>query len=137
MNKKKFYSKMENILLLLAIVSLLSVLILRLKNKKESNQVVTLDVKNLILNLTQQLEEVSKINLKMNRFPPYIIKNADIEANFVVKEGVNSKGGITYEIVTAESENIYESNKVQKISLHLVPNEPDTSAPAENENVIK
>ena len=48
----------------------------------------------------------------------------DVELNFVVREGTTDTAAVKTEVLTAGTEREYSAERVQKVTLHLIPHQP-------------
>lgn len=79
----------------------------------------TLGIKQLISDVKAELYQLETERIEKKEAPLFAIKQFDLEISFVARANSRQKGGIEYQVVTADSEIETGIEKVQKLTLHL------------------
>ena len=77
------------------------------------------NLQQLIGDLRHQLLEAENERRVSGEQPLFRVGKCDIEVNVAVKTSDTTKGGFTYEVITAERASQYNTEQIQKITLHL------------------
>jgi|GEM_PF-4503074 len=77
------------------------------------------NLQQLIGDLRHQLLEAENERRSAGEQPLFHVGKCDIEVNVAVKASDTTKGGFTYEVITAERATQYSTEQIQKITLHL------------------
>jgi hypothetical protein len=131
----KTYKKME--IVILAAVLILNLILLYNKIFKKDIQQddeVTLNIKDLTLNVKDQLEKIDSVREKKNEFPLFKVESFDLELNFIIKKTNSNSAKFENELITISNGQDYAKEQVQKIVLHMKTNaDSERTAPINNE----
>ena len=84
-----------------------------------------LGIKELIGQVKGELIEADKESMAKGQVPLFLLRGFDLELNFIVKGSGKAEVGANLELLSVGAESTVESQKVQKITLHMSALEPN------------
>lgn len=79
----------------------------------------SVDIKDLITSVKSALAQIEQENITKNEAALFEVKDFDLELNFIVRKDEKGSGRIETKVLTFGAEELYGSENVQKIKLHL------------------
>jgi hypothetical protein len=110
----------------------------RKQNLAEKDTSARLGVKELIEKVKSELVATEKKRIESNEAPLFLLKDFELEINFVVKEGTTQKGDVDFKVVTVGGTSDYTTEQTQKIKLVMtaVPPQPEKALPTDSTDKI-
>ena len=115
-----FSSKTEIALVIIIIALIFLLLHIHKKSAVASTETPSeIGIQRLIERVKTELVETSKNSIENNEAPLLILKEFQLEINFVVKETVSQDGHLDFEVVTVGNKSDYGIEKTQKITIKM------------------
>lgn len=114
--------KVDEVLLIIIIALLIFLLVHKhwTSRPSDSNQPEELGISSFVEKVRTELYQAEEKRLKTNEAALFKLDKFDLEINFVVKSSLTANGSITHELVTVSGQTETSSEKVQKITLHMI-----------------
>lgn len=115
--------KLDDALLVAIIVLLIFLLVHKhwFNRSSNTNPSQEIGIKNLVEKVRSELKQAEEERQKANESALFKVDKFDLEINYVVKIDSTATAGIKLEPITVGGQTETSSEKVQKITLHLIP----------------
>lgn len=121
--------KMDDVLLCGAILILVALLAYKHRTLPRADVADNgMGIDELVQCVKAELVKADEDTRKLKQAPTFRVSGFDLELNFVVKNRNTVKGGLQTELIAVGSEAEVASEKVQKITLHMLPLEPENGS---------
>jgi hypothetical protein len=114
-----FSSKLEIGIVILIIGLFLFLFYIHRKSTLSTENNQKLGVTELIQQVKKELVEMEEKRVQTKEAPLFVVKEFELEVNFVVKENYNQKGDFDFKVVTVGNETDLGTEKTQKITLRM------------------